>query len=350
MELKDLKNGQSFSAVPAMITDVKIHMTKQGKEYAAFKAGDRTASFPCVMWDYGTHPLKHELKDGSVVDLAGIVSEYKGALQFKVSNFSPSIVKDLSRFEKMTKYDPDGMWKEICAIVIADIDEPRIQKVILDIFENYFWTSAFQAAPAATGMHHAFKGGLLEHTHQMLLSAKALLNLPFYAEVLNKDLCLFGILFHDFGKIFEYSTEPGFKRTTWGKFLGHIPEMTAIIYSTCQKLNLPDFMTYHLCHVVAAHHRFLKWGSPVGPVCPEALFVHYVDNLHGDVFGTVQRIEEDTGNDDFVRHGFGEDAYSMHKKRFNAYLKEEAERGKQDEQGVPNTDLAAGDDPEVGGF
>jgi 3'-5' exoribonuclease len=139
-------------------------------------------------------------------------------------------------------------------------------------------------------MHHAFQGGLLEHTLQMTECADALLKLPFF-EPLNRDLCLFGILFHDFGKIFEYHPDHGFKKTIQGVLVPHIPMMGALIFETCNKFGVPEIIRDHLVHVVLAHHMQLAWGSPVIPAVPEAAFVHYVDNLHGTVFGWLQKIE-----------------------------------------------------------
>jgi 3'-5' exoribonuclease len=197
------------------------------------------------------------------------------------------------------------MWSKLVD-TISSLDNVMIRSISEDIMLSAGLSEAFRRSPAATGMHHAFIGGLLEHTWQMVESAEALLALPYYREELNRDLCLFGILFHDFGKIFEYAPDT-FKQTAQGRLVSHIPMVAAMIYHECQKQDVPEVVRDHLMHVVLAHHRKLEWGSPVQPATPEAMFVHFIDNLHGDVFGAVQKIESDGGPGvDFVRRGYNE--------------------------------------------
>ena len=133
---------------------------------------------------------------------------------------------------------------------------------------------------------------------------------------------MFGLMFHDFMKIFEYGDAPGFKRTTLGIMVPHIPKMAAVIESVAKEQGMNEELMTYLQSIVLSHHRMLEWGSPCKPATPEALFVHYIDNLHGDVFGVLQKMWADTSNDDIVKHGFGDSAYTIVKKRFSEIVKE----------------------------
>ena len=308
--------SQSF-----LVSDVKKLETKAQKPYLAFKAGDNTGNIECVWWDYATadEGSQNLVKDGALVDLGGQISKYKEKLQFKVSGLRAGSDTDMTQFEKRSKYDELEMWNEFLGYAIS-FKHKYFREVASLIVLQY--KEQFISKPAATGMHHAFKHGLLEHTLQMIKTGEKIFELPFYSEELNWDLCMFGLMFHDFGKIFEYGDAPGFKKTISGVKVPHIPKTAAIIYHKCQELQVPDIVCDEMMSVVLSHHRFLEWGSPVTPSSPEALFVHYVDNLHGDVFGCLQKLADDTSGDDRVKQGFGTETCTLPKKRINDILME----------------------------
>jgi 3'-5' exoribonuclease len=146
----------------------------------------------------------------------------------------------------------------------------------------------FQRAAAARFNHHAHRGGLLRHTAQMMRAASALCEV--YSHI-NRDLLFAGVLFHDSGKLWEMCPpELGFEmpREIRGELLGHISIGVELVNSLWRKLPLEDWKTLepasedvrlHLLHLVAAHHGELQFGSPVEPKTPEAVLLHFVDNI-----------------------------------------------------------------------
>lgn len=150
----------------------------------------------------------------------------------------------------------------------------------------------FRRAAAARGNHHARRGGLVEHTAQMMRSADAISSAY---PVLNRDLLLAGVLFHDCGKLWENSyPADGFAMPydELGELLGHITIGIELVNTLWRKLAAtPEYASWkeiqpsnedvrrHLLHLVAAHHGELQFGSPVPPKTPEAWALHYVDNL-----------------------------------------------------------------------
>ncbi len=352
MPVKDLKLGQSVSET-FLITDLKQGVTKKGGAYVSCKLRDKTGEVPATLWDYGTSSAHDLIKDGGLIHVGGLVGEYKGTLQINIQTVGAPQTTDMRLFEKRTSYDVSELQQSLrCMVALIESDPIRdIAERFINgpLFEN------FSEAPAATDMHHAFLGGLIEHTVEMMETARKLFELPFYKDKLNKDLVMFGLLFHDFGKIFEYRNDSGFKKKVGGVLVGHIPKMAALIYHTCQQLQIPEILTDSLMHVVLAHHRFLKWGSPNAPAYPEALFIHYVDNLHGDVMGVIQKIEGDNSESETVKFGFGDESYTIIKRRFGDILKE-AEEEYHDRR--PNStgavhgseDKPAGEQDSLGGF
>ncbi|MEI6032971.1 MAG: HD domain-containing protein [Verrucomicrobiae bacterium] len=164
--------------------------------------------------------------------------------------------------------------------------DPRLRALSLLFLEDH--GDRFRRAAAARVNHHAHRGGLLRHTAQMMRSAEAISRV--YPE-LNRDLLLAGVLFHDSGKLWEVCPpELGFEmqRGIRGELLGHISIGIELVNALWRKLPLEGWKSLapasedvrlHLLHLVAAHHGELQFGSPVEPKTPEAVALHFVDNI-----------------------------------------------------------------------
>lgn len=301
-----------------MVTDLKQAETKTGKPYVIVTGCDKTGSMDFKVWDKDLRACG-SVAPNTVCDFSIYTEEYQGKVSCMIQEindvvYSPNMVD----FVKASQYDPKDMWQKF-TVFINSLEEKYFRPVANTMFDHET-EKAFMLAPAATGLHHAFYHGLLEHTLQMLNCGHALLQLPFFQGVLDYDLCMFGIMFHDFGKIFEYSVDPGFKKRPQGMLVPHIPMCSAMIYENANKLGVPEIVRDYMMHVVLAHHRKLAWGSPVTFSCPEASFVHYVDNLHGDVFGMIQKREE--CKDETIRYGFGDEACNVMRLPFKEVMKE----------------------------
>jgi len=171
---------------------------------------------------------------------------------------------------------------------IDSVGDPRLRRLSQLFLEEH--GERFLRAAAARNYHHARRGGLCQHTAQMMRSAVAICGV--YPR-LNRDLLCAGVLFHDSGKLWE--TCPGEKdfgipRDLLGEMLGHITigiELVNRLWSKLehersgwQKLQpASETVRLHLLHLIAAHHGELQFGSPVEPRSPEAIALHYVDNL-----------------------------------------------------------------------
>jgi len=172
---------------------------------------------------------------------------------------------------------------------VAAIADPRLH-VLGEAFLSE-WGDRFRRTAAARNYHHARRGGLVEHTAQMMRVAKHVA--PLYPE-LNVDLLLAGILFHDSGKLWENALpENGFVMNydELGELMGHISIGLELVNALWRRLSVENADAWknllpasedvriHLLHLIGAHHGEPEFGSPVAPKTPEAMALHYIDNL-----------------------------------------------------------------------
>lgn len=175
----------------------------------------------------------------------------------------------------------------------AGLKDPRLKAVNLHCLEQF--QKKWKRAAAARSFHHARRGGLLEHTSQMLRCAVALA--PLYAEIF-PDLLYTGVLFHDVGKLWENDYEgDSFLAfpSRRGELIGHISlgiEVFNRCWRECEekepevfaKTQPPsDLVRDHALHLVASHHGQKEYGAPVSPRTPEAWMLHHIDNIDAKI-------------------------------------------------------------------
>lgn len=161
-----------------------------------------------------------------------------------------------------------------------------IQKYADDLYPKY------SKYPAATNVHHAFPGGLLNHTWQMLHMLEGLYPVYPYPDDLKVERVIIGILFHDWGKLCEYSVEG--ERLENGYLLGHIYMSANYLNNLLREEGIDKRETNFIVHCILAHHGQLEFGSPILPCTSEAQLINYLDNISAkaDVFNTTGNMEK----------------------------------------------------------
>lgn len=311
--IKDIRAGMNFQDL-FLVTNPTQKCTKAGSPYIHMNIMDTSGSLEAKIWDAQLE--KTNIVANKVYELKILTKDYRGKVDCDISNWE--LIEDAKPgdFVRASEFDPDEMWSAFKKYL--EFNSQFFTTVAKEMFDEEC-TLQFKLSPAATGMHHAFLHGLLEHTLQMLEIGELLLQRTCFKD-LNKDLCMFGLMFHDFCKINEYSTDPGFKRKIQGILVGHIPMGAAKVFEAANRNGVPEEVRDHMMHVILAHHRLLEWGSPVKFACPEAAFVHYIDNLHGDTCGILQKRAEAT--EETIKYGYYEDSMTIIAKSFNEILKE----------------------------
>lgn len=161
-----------------------------------------------------------------------------------------------------------------------------INKYAATLYEPY------SKYPAATSVHHAFPGGLLNHTWQMLHLLEGLYPVYPYPEEIKVERIIIAILFHDWGKLCEYNTEGETQENMY--LLGHIYMSANYLNGLLREEGIDKREINFIVHCVLAHHGELEFGSPVMPCIPEAALVNFIDNISAkaDVFKTTGNMEK----------------------------------------------------------
>jgi 3'-5' exoribonuclease len=165
--------------------------------------------------------------------------------------------------------------KAIIDQYLAKLENKIIRDIVMVIYEEN--EQEFYLYPAATKFHHAYIGGLSYHTSTMMKLIDGFMSVyPF----LNQDLLIAGVLLHDICKVKELSNYAGPEYTKEGKMIGHINMGVKEIALTAQKLDyLGTEEELMLEHIVLSHHYYGNYGSPKKPMLPEALILHFIDNI-----------------------------------------------------------------------
>jgi len=183
---------------------------------------------------------------------------------------------DFSDYFPSSKRDPDAMWSELRGIV-AGFANPYLKALVEAILADEDVALRYRRAPAAKQIHHAWLGGLIEHV--LSLCALARMTAAHYPHV-DVDLLLTGVILHDIGKIYELNYERGFSYSNEGQLLGHIHIGARMVGDKAREIpGFPPPLRTLVEHLILSHHGHLEYGSPKVPQFPEALLLHYLDDM-----------------------------------------------------------------------
>ena len=295
-ELRSLKEGDLFTGY-LLAQEAAFKTSAKGSEYLELKLADASGDLKAFLWDLRAIEGDMDLvAPDAFLKVKGQVSSYNGRTQLrldKVRFAQDSEVGDFSRFFPTSRRPAAEMLAELDALV-AGVQDPWIRRLLEGLFiEDAELRTAFAQAPAAKSMHHVYLGGLLEHT--LSVAAMAMKACDHYRE-LNPDLVLAGVLLHDLGKTAELTYQRSFGYSDAGNLIGHISMEAEWINRAAGRIpEFPETLRLLVLHMVLSHHGRLEFGSPVVPKTPEALLVHYLDDLDGKLEAMFRGIREDTG-------------------------------------------------------
>ncbi|MBN2712125.1 MAG: HD domain-containing protein [Planctomycetes bacterium] len=294
-KIGELKEGIQFEGFYA-VRDANLLTTSSGKPYIRMSLGDSTGNVSANMWD-ASQEIFNSFAVGGVVKVRAMVETYRGNIQLKISAIRPAHDSeyDKSSFIATTGADVDELKKELFALIdsIGDKDYRALMKAF---FDDASILDKFAIAPAAKENHHAYIGGLLEHTMSLAKICDVFCKTT--STQLNRDLLICGALLHDIGKITELGATTAIEYTDAGKLLGHLVIGTMMVEDKARDLgDFPEIKKWLVMHMILSHHGKREYGSPVLPAIPEALALHHIDNLDAKTVAARRMIDADAENE-----------------------------------------------------
>jgi len=251
-------------------------IARTGSAYLDLELRDSRGVVRAKLWDCDRQSLDFEVED--IVEVEGVVEEYQGSVQIrvrKISRCAPEEV-DILDYLPRSRRDPAEMYAALMER-LRSVPEGPLRALLLSIMEDPSIAEKFQRAPAAMSYHHAFLGGLLEHVLSLVQLGDRVCD---HYDYLRRDLLLAGLVLHDLGKIKELSFSRGFRYSTRGQLLGHISIGLEMVQEKMRQIpGFPDELKGQIEHIILAHHGKAEFGSPKEPVFPEALLVHFLDEI-----------------------------------------------------------------------
>ncbi len=239
-----------------MVSEPILRSTTRGDLYIAMFLSDRSGQLNGRMWQ-ASEAVYQSLPKPGFVHIQGRSELYANKLQIVVNNISivDASKVSLEDFLARTKKDTKQMFEEVKEIV-GRIKNPQLKTLVGEFLADSELMEKFCNAPGAMRIHHDYLGGLLEHTHNMLRLAVAIL--PLYPKV-QADLVLAGIFLHDIGKTEELSYDMAFSYTDSGQLIGHIVQTTLMINQKADALRakgtqIDKEILDSLGHIILSHH------------------------------------------------------------------------------------------------
>jgi len=260
-----------------VVVSKQVKPKKNGEPYLALTLGDRTGQIEAKMWD-NVEEFLDAFEQDDFLKIKGLINKYKNRFQLtihKLRRMEEGEIDFADYLPKTTK-DIGELWHEL-ADFVATLKNPHLKALVESFMADPEIAERYRNAPAAKTLHHAYIGGLLDHVVSLFRSCDLICRN--YPQV-NRDLLLTGAFLHDIGKIQELTYNRSFSYTTRGQLLGHMIIELELLQAKLAKL--PDFpaeLKTLLEHLIISHHGQYDFGSPKLPMFPEALMLHYLDDL-----------------------------------------------------------------------
>ena len=292
--VKDLSKGLVLNNETFAVKICENLQTKDGKPYYKLVLADKTGEIKAQIWsDNIKNVSKNSLKIGAVMMVDAMVEDYRGVLQLNILKAEKVEENKLNDYMESSDFDLEDLWKDLLKH-IDSVKNENIKKFLTDFLNDSEIGPKFKIYPAAEFVHHAFRGGLLEHTVEMLDMTTPLRK--YYKEA-NFDYVVAGIILHDSGKLLEL--EPvGLvtQRTKEGLLIGHLIKSYELLMQKGKGI-LNEEQMINLKHIILSHHGYLEFGSPILPSTIEANIVTYVDQMSSKTRIFQKVIRQSQSND-----------------------------------------------------
>ncbi len=304
--IADLREGDTLKQF-FLLRRVENRHTKGGKPYLDVVLADRSGTIKGKVWEEALQKCSGPLAACDYVAITGVVEAYQGTSQVNL-DFIDTVDRLRAKGRPLEDFDPEllilatpcnraDLWGELLELVETRIRSP-LRELVLALLHRY--QEPLLEWPGAEVYHHAYIGGLLEHTCSV--ARHAVRSLEVYPS-LNADLVLAGAILHDLGKIKELTGPQCPQRSVAGGLLGHIVLGWEMVREQARTMEFPDDqLLMALEHIIIAHHGSEEFGSPILPRTPEALLVYYLDEIDSKLHMAQRHLDTDVSEGDFTSY------------------------------------------------
>lgn len=311
--IAEMKPNERFCGL-FCIANAQLAATRNGDPYLACLLSDRSGRVPARRWQMPAEDFKRLPTDGFVY-AEGRTQPFKGELQLIIDIIDPATPNsdELLDLLPTTKHDIAQMFAEVTRL-LATLEHPAMRALAEAYLADEMLMDQFRTAPAAQMMHHAFLGGLLEHTLNLMKLAD--LVCPLYPRI-NRDLVLLGLFLHDLGKTRELTYDAGFGYTDRGHLIGHIVDGAIMLHDKAQQvmrekaMRFPSNAITVLQHIILSHHGVPEFGAAKIPATPEAILVSQLDNLDAKLAIAIDAARPDRAADTDLGGQFTEKQWAL---------------------------------------
>lgn len=278
------------------------HVSRSGKPYLALALVDRTGEIDARIFEAADEAAQG-FEAGDYALIKGHVITFHGKPQVvidRLERLDPEPI-DPKEFTpppaepRPAAAEPSREGNKVVAQIrelVERVHDPFVQKLLLAFLDDPQVAKGLPHAPAAKGVHHAYRGGLADHILSVMKLAHRIAD---QYPMADRDLLVAGAMLHDIGKVRELTYDNGFGYSDEGRLVGHLVMTAQQIHA--KAANIPGFpqpLEHHLTHLVLAHHGRLEYGSPRVPMTLEALLVHLIDLMDSRVACWLETMAKDS--------------------------------------------------------
>lgn len=289
--ISELKQGQIVDDIFVVKIKKSVSKYQKGFSFSLLLSDQSGSTIEYKYWGPDDEQKVKEVYDSvhpdSVIKVQGKVSEYMGRLQL-TANDPAQVLKedeyDPDQFIMPPKRDVGEMYKRLRE-AIDSVDNDSLKGFLNKVFDEI--GDDFKRHPGAISIHHNWRGGLLQHTMEVL--EYCLLSKRLFPE-LDRDLLIAGALLHDIGKLEEIETTTRIKGTDRGQLIGHLP--FSLLFIEKRMDSIEGNLKNRLMHMIISHHGKMEYGSPKEPMIPEALALYHADEMSAKIAEMTEFVKE----------------------------------------------------------
>ena len=283
-----------------LVAEKQLRANRNGNLYLQVRLTDKSGSMIGMMWNSNDR-VHGSFETGDYLRVEGATQVYNGGLQIILNHVEKMVREkvDESDFATLTTDDVDKLVARVSQRLRA-LGNHDLRNLAECFLMDEAFMAKYSTAPAGIKLHHAYKGGLIEHVISLMDLCVAVGG---HYDVVDTDLLVMGAFLHDVGKIEELSFERELSYTDAGQMIGHVVQGVGILDGKIREAEqlsgepFPKDLQLRLQHMIISHHGQYEYGSPKLPMTLEAIALHFLDNLDSKIQSVTQIINEDANAD-----------------------------------------------------